>query len=239
MHNILILDDEDIIRQGIKKRIINFDLNIGTIYEGANGVEALEILKNNKVHIALVDINIPFINGLEFINQGIEVSKDTIFIIISGYDKFSYAQKAIEYGVFRYILKPINKKELKETLEEALTALEHCDLDEKEEYKPFIKCVIKELEENYRRCDYSLADLAQAVGFSDSYISKVLKKEIGLSFNEYLTNLRIEKAKEILTCEGRLTTVNEVAKRVGYSSQHYFSQVFKKHTGVAPSVYLG
>lgn len=239
MYNILILDDEEIIRQGIKKRVINFDLNIGAIYEGDNGVEALEILKSNKIHLTLVDINMPFLNGLDFIRQGKEISKDTVFIIISGYDNFSYAQKAIEYGVFRYILKPINKIELKETIESGLMSLNSFEEEEEGNYKPLIKSILKELQENYRRCDYSLTDLAETVGFSDSYISKALKKETGLSFNEYLTTLRIDKAKEILVCEGRLTSVNEVAKRVGYSSQHYFSQVFKKYTGVAPSTYLG
>ena len=56
-----------------------------------------------------------------------------------------------------------------------------------------------------------------------------------MSFNEYLTSIRINKANEILLGEGKLTTINEVASRVGYSNQHYFSQVFKKHTGKSPS----
>lgn len=59
MNNVLIIDDEELIRQGIKKRIISYELNIGTIFEGSNGIQALELLKNNKIHIALVDINIP------------------------------------------------------------------------------------------------------------------------------------------------------------------------------------
>ena len=48
-------------------------------------------------------------------------------------------------------------------------------------------------------------------------------------------SIRINKANEILLGEGKLTTINEVASRVGYSNQHYFSQVFKKHTGKSPS----
>lgn len=235
MNNILIIDDEELIRLGIKKRIINYELNIGTIFEGSNGVEALELLKNNKIHIALVDINIPFVNGLEFIREGMKISKDTIFIIISGYDKFSYAQKAIEYGVFRYILKPINKNQLKETLIEAINLLGETTDTEGEGINPLTQRIIEEVNSNYSNCEYSLLELAQKVGFSESYISKTLKKEVGMSFNEYLTNIRITMAKRILSSEGKLTTVNEVAKRVGYSNQHYFSQVFKKHCGVSPS----
>lgn len=235
MNNILIIDDEDLIRQGIKKRIIGYELNIGTIFEGNNGVQALELLKSNKIHIALVDINIPFISGLDFIGEGIKISKDTIFIIISGYDNFSYAQKAIEYGVFRYILKPINKNQLKETLEEAMNQISQTEVEGKEKINPVTKRILDELYLNYSNCDYSLLDLAYSVGFSESYVSKNLKKETGMTFNEYLTNIRINMAKDILMSEGRLTTVNEVAKRVGYSNQHYFSQVFKKHVGISPS----
>lgn len=235
MNNVLIIDDEELIRQGIKKRIISYELNIGTIFEGSNGVQALELLKNNKIHIALVDINIPFINGLEFIKEGIKLSRDTIFIIISGYDNFSYAQKAIEYGVFRYILKPINKNQLKETLIEAINLLGEKADENEEKLNPLTKRILTEVNNNYSNCEYSLLDLAKSVGFSESYISKTLKKDIGMTFNEYLTNIRIEMAKKILMTEGKLTTVNEVAKRVGYSNQHYFSQVFKKHIGATPS----
>ncbi|MEG2017150.1 MAG: response regulator [Clostridium sp.] len=235
MNNVLIIDDEELIRQGIKKRIISYELNIGTIFEGSNGIQALELLKNNKIHIALVDINIPFINGLEFIKEGIKLSRDTIFIIISGYDNFSYAQKAIEYGVFRYILKPINKNQLKETLIEAINLLGEKADENEENLNPLTKRILTEVNNNYSNCEYSLLDLAKSVGFSESYISKTLKKDIGMTFNEYLTNIKIEMAKKILMTEGKLTTVNEVAKRVGYSNQHYFSQVFKKHIGLTPS----
>lgn len=235
MNNVLIIDDEELIRQGIKKRIISYELNIGTIFEGSNGIQALELLKNNKINIALVDINIPFINGLEFIKEGIKLSRDTIFIIISGYDNFSYAQKAIEYGVFRYILKPINKNQLKETLIEAINLLGEKADENEENLNPLTKRILTEVNNNYSNCEYSLLDLAKSVGFSESYISKTLKKDIGMTFNEYLTNIRIEMAKKILMTEGKLTTVNEVAKRVGYSNQHYFSQVFKKHIGSTPS----
>lgn len=235
MNNVLIIDDEELIRQGIKKRIISYELNIGTIFEGSNGIQALELLKNNKIHIALVDINIPFINGLEFIKDGIKLSRDTIFIIISGYDNFSYAQKAIEYGVFRYILKPINKNQLKETLIEALNILGEKADESDDKLNPLTKRILTEVNNNYSNCEYSLLDLAKSVGFSESYISKTLKKDIGMTFNEYLTSIRIEMAKKILITEGKLTTVNEVAKRVGYSNQHYFSQVFKKHIGATPS----
>lgn len=235
MNNVLIIDDEELIRQGIKKRIISYELNIGTIFEGSNGIQALELLKNNKINIALVDINIPFINGLEFIKEGIKLSRDTIFIIISGYDNFSYAQKAIEYGVFRYILKPINKNQLKETLIEAINLLGEKADESDDKLNPLTKRILTEVNNNYSNCEYSLLDLAKSVGFSESYISKTLKKDIGMTFNEYLTSIRIEMAKKILMTEGKLTTVNEVAKRVGYSNQHYFSQVFKKHIGATPS----
>lgn len=235
MYNVLIVDDEERIRIGIKKRLIRFELPIGTIYEGENGIEALEKLKNYKIDIALVDINIPFLSGLDFIKKGKMLSKDTIFIIVSGYDNFSYARQAIEYGVFRYILKPIEKEELYNVLQAAIDLKNTFLSREIEDKNPLINKILEELKSNYSNCAYSLSYLAVTVGLSESYISKVLKKETGMSFNEYLTSIRINKANEILLGEGKLTTINEVASRVGYSNQHYFSQVFKKHTGKSPS----
>lgn len=137
--------------------------------------------------------------------------------------------------MFRYILKPINKNQLKETLIEAINLLGEKADENEENLNPLTKRILTEVNNNYSNCEYSLLDLAKSVGFSESYISKTLKKDIGMTFNEYLTNIRIEMAKKILMTEGKLTTVNEVAKRVGYSNQHYFSQVFKKHIGSTPS----
>ena len=116
--------------------------------------------------------------------------------------------------MFRYILKPINKNQLKETLIEAINLLGEKADENEENLNPLTKRILTEVNNNYSNCEYSLLDLAKSVGFSESYISKTLKKDIGMTFNEYLTNIRIEMAKKILMTEGKLTTLVRISKSI-------------------------
>ena len=80
-----------------------------------------------------------------------------------------------------------------------------------------------------------LEDVSSAVGFNATYFSALFKKETGQNFMDYLTELRINKSKELL-CRDALS-VQDVAERVGYRDLKYFSRLFKKNTGVSPSDY--
>ena len=80
-----------------------------------------------------------------------------------------------------------------------------------------------------------LEDVSTAVGFNATYFSTLFKKETGQNFMDYLTELRISKAKELLC--GEELSVQDVAEQVGYRDLKYFSRLFKKLTGVSPSDY--
>ncbi len=90
------------------------------------------------------------------------------------------------------------------------------------------------IEENYEK-NLSLQTVADAIDISKNYLSNLFKKELDITFVNYLTGFRIEKAKELLK-EGRLK-MYEVAEAVGYNDYAYFSQIFKKHTGVTLSAF--
>jgi len=81
--------------------------------------------------------------------------------------------------------------------------------------------------------DVSLESAAQAVGLSDCYLSKLFKKEEGLNFKNYVIQIRMEKAMELIR-EGKLN-VNEIAAAVGYENANYFSQTFHKYYGLTPN----
>ncbi len=81
-----------------------------------NGLESLELIKTHKPDIVITDIRMPGIDGIELIKLAKEIKSDLRFIIISGYKQFEYAQSAIKFGVSDYLLKPLNKNELNETL---------------------------------------------------------------------------------------------------------------------------
>lgn len=91
--------------------------------------------------------------------------------------------------------------------------------------KQYLKC-------HYQNSKLSLNEVASQINFSASHFSMVFSQEMGQTFKEYLTELRIDKARELL----RMTTLrsSEIAYQVGYNDPHYFSSVFKKNTGFSP-----
>lgn len=90
------------------------------------------------------------------------------------------------------------------------------------------------IQQHYREA-LRLEDVSSAVGFNATYFSTLFKKETGQNFVDYLTDLRIGKAKELLS--GEDLSVQDVAEMVGYQDLKYFSKLFKKLTGVSPSDY--
>lgn len=91
------------------------------------------------------------------------------------------------------------------------------------------------INENYKRDDMSLNTVASKVGISPSYFSAIFSAEMGQTFVEYLTQVRMEKAKELLMCSSMRTA--EIGYEVGYKDSHYFSYIFKKVTGCSPKEY--
>ena len=95
--------------------------------------------------------------------------------------------------------------------------------------------MIKYVEENYSDSELSLNAVADYIGFTPNHLSMVFSHETGQTFIKYLTNLRINKAKELLKCTSM--SLGEVGEAVGYADSHYFSYIFKKNTGMTPSAY--
>lgn len=106
MYKVLIADDEEIIRRGIAY-FLKKDPEIEVAGQAEDGELALELAQKVHPDLLFVDINMPFLNGLEFIEKLKEVQPDALIIVITGYDDFRYAQKALRLGVFDYLLKPL------------------------------------------------------------------------------------------------------------------------------------
>ncbi len=122
--SMLIVDDEELIRQGIIARLEYLDLKPQAIYEAENGFQALDILKKHKVDIVITDIRMADMDGLTLINKTIPLYPKIQFIILSGYAEFAYAEQAIRLGVKAYLLKPISNDALKKAIEDVLQKLE-------------------------------------------------------------------------------------------------------------------
>jgi len=117
MYKVLIVDDEPSIREGMTTLIEWEDFGFEVCGTAANGREALAKADELEPDLMLVDIRMPGINGLELIERIRETGSDCHFLILSGYSDFDYAKKAIGFRVDGYLLKPVDEKELCESLE--------------------------------------------------------------------------------------------------------------------------
>lgn len=104
-------------------------------------------------------------------------------------------------------------------------------------HKDVVKEVISFIENNYSNDELSLNTVAEYVGFSPNHLSTVFTKETGNNFIKYLTDYRMNKAKELLKCTSKRSS--EISIEVGYKDPHYFSSLFKKTQGVTPTQYRG
>ncbi len=141
MYKILIVDDEQGVRQAIVQTLCWQSEGYELIGEAKNGKEALEICENTLPDVIITDINMPYVNGLELLEAVKRYSPEPKVILLTAYDDFNYAQKAIKNNAYDYILKPITKEEmlkvlrkLKENLDKEI--LNHEDFEKlKEEFK--------------------------------------------------------------------------------------------------------
>lgn len=132
MFRVLIAEDELPLLRGIKRMIEVLDPDFSVVFCAANGQEALDYLTQHTVDVVFTDINMPLMDGLELLSQ-LSDRDDLRTVVISGYDSFSYAQKAIRFGTRSYLLKPIDRNELAELLWQFKTELSVRPYTEKRE----------------------------------------------------------------------------------------------------------
>ena len=235
MYSIMIVEDEYLVRQGIASLVNYEQFGMQVIAQAENGIEAWQKFQENPADILLTDINMPQMNGLELAKLVREQAPKCHIVFLTGYDDFDYARTAIKLGADDYLLKPFSKDDVEEMLAKVQTKLD------KERKKAQIQNLVdqgqhSELEEAIHErladSELSLKNLAFQLGFSPSYLSVLIKKELGLPFQDYLIQERMKKAKLLL-----LTTdlkIYEIAEQVGFEDMNYFSQRFKQVVGLTP-----
>ncbi|GAB2568737.1 response regulator transcription factor [Gracilibacillus alcaliphilus] len=131
MNRIVLVDDEQFVRQGIMTLIDWSKINYQVVGEASNGEDAVEIILKQEPDVVLTDIRMPVFDGLKLIQQvKKQASKVPKFIIISGYSDFEYAQQAVRLGVTDFILKPIDKQELETVLLDLTTIMAQAKIQE-------------------------------------------------------------------------------------------------------------
>jgi two-component system response regulator YesN len=121
MYRILVVDDEPMIRKGIAKLINQSAPGVVSTDIAENGVEALQKIAQHRPDFLFVDIRMPRMDGVELCQKVQELYQDIAIVVISGYSDFEYAQKCMSYGVKEYILKPVTRTGIAETIRKLLT----------------------------------------------------------------------------------------------------------------------
>ncbi|MGN1164909.1 MAG: helix-turn-helix domain-containing protein [Lachnospiraceae bacterium] len=233
---VLLVDDEIMIREGFK-RLFDWEAHdCEVIGEAADGVEALTKIDILNPDIAIMDINIPIMNGLKVIQISRIKHPDMAFVIVSGYDDFSYCREALRLQITDYILKPVNYEEFGACIDNLKIALfkRQSSKNEDQQEERAINGIIRYMQEHLEE-EVSLSVLAEEFHLSSQYISQLFKNEIGVNFLTYLTNIRMEKAKKLLLSTS--LSIAEVSEKSGYGDYRVFTKVFKKTEGVTPSQY--
>lgn len=257
MYNVMLVDDEEEVRIAIEKKINWAELDFNVVGSASNGFDALDMAIERHPDVVMTDINMPFMNGLQFSKQLKAELPDTKFVILSGYDEFEYAKEAIELSVEEYILKPVNSDELYQLFSRLKVRLD--DESEKRRnlenlqryYQESIKFFNDQtldsnvydlvekarnyILEHFNECDLSVDRICSVLNVTPNYFSTLFRKKTGDTFITYLTKLRMEKAKWLL--ENTDEKAYMIAGMVGYDEPNYFSYVFKKTYGISPSKY--
>ena len=123
MYKVVIIDDEPRIRRGIAHCMPWEKMGFALSGEAANGVEALELIRSVRPDLVITDIRMPDMDGLNLISMVHKEGIPSLFIVISGYAEFEYAQRALRYGVTDYILKPVDEEQLSQSVQNCLRQL--------------------------------------------------------------------------------------------------------------------
>ncbi len=226
---VVIIDDEKIILEGFTRLVRWDEIGCAVIATATDGVEGEALIKELRPDIVVTDINMPLVNGLDMIKSIHSDCPETCFIIISGYDDFSYMREALKLQVYDYLLKPVDFRQFEEIIRnlrtERFKELDKVDL---------IDHITAYIDEHYSK-PLSLQTLSEVFYLTPAYLSHYFKKKRGVNYYTYLTGVRINRACELLA--GSDMPIAQLASLVGVDDYRTFTKLFHRKKGVSPSEY--
>lgn len=258
MYHVIVIEDEELLRKGLILTTDWASLSLRVIGEADNGIDGELLARKLRPDIIIADVAMPGIDGLEMIRRLHEDLPLTEFLIISGHAEFSFAQKALTFGVRGYILKPIDSTILITHLQKAVSAIERHKGEQAKEKRAeqimngmkkfpslaigsntdyrdkYIQEAISVIEKHYKE-HLTANDIATSMQVSERTLTNLFKERWGYTLLEYLTLYRMRKAVGFL--QEKELSVYEVASRVGYKDYRYFSKIFKATFSMTPTEY--
>lgn len=123
-YRVMLVDDEEEVREGIREKMDWKSYGFDLVAEAANGQEAWESAKTLALDVVITDVRMPFMNGLDLCHNLRTMFPDISLVILTGYDDFDYAKRAIQENVMEYILKPVNSSEFTELMKKVRKRLD-------------------------------------------------------------------------------------------------------------------
>ena len=250
--NLLIVDDEMFAIQGILDDVPWERLRFENIYTANSYAQAVNVLRSHKVDILLCDIEMPMGSGLDLVKWVREHYSNVECIFLTCHADFDFARQAIGLSCLGYILKPADTEEIVEILLKAENKLSSSG--ESRLFQEYGKLYVENMKEESRQPGeqdlvevvekyihthlseaLSLELLAEEVHISPTHLGRLFKKKNNMTVVDYITEKRMELAKELLRDPG--LTVSSVAAKVGYNNYSYFTRTFGKCTGQSPREY--
>ena len=249
-YRIIVIDDEPWALSYMKKIFDRRDLGFVICGTFSNAEAALKQLPVLSPHVIITDIQLPKITGLELLKTLRETVPECEVVIVSAYSDFSYAREAIRHHAFDYCVKPVSMHDAQLLLQRLFLQLQEkklnsstlpsCDMAAQTAPSDnlFADSSFQELlvyVKNHFTEHLLLKELAEQFSLTPNYCSSLFNRITGMTFSQYLTKLRMEKASTLL--ENKELTIREIAELTGYDDLIYFSKVFKKYYSLTPSQY--
>lgn len=249
--NVLIVDDQPEVVESMKTGVNWARLGAEQVFTAYSVKEARGIFERERIDILLCDIEMPPTNGFVLLRWVQERFSGVVCIFLTAHAEFEYAQEAVKLGSFDYILQPAPYAEIEAAVERAACKVREAENERR--YEAYVRYHGEEDGEAESRTertpvqramdyirrnidrDLSRAEIAEAIYLNPEYLSRLFKRETGSSLNDYILTEKMRTAQSLLGDTN--IPVSLIATKVGYSNFSYFSQVFKKYTGLSPLEY--
>lgn len=244
MYTLMIVDDESAILEGISRLLDWKALGFDQIRTAKSSFEVISHVVDWKPDICLMDVCIGNEYGYELITRLSEMGVRSNYIMMSGYDEFTYACEALRCGALDYLLKPIDGGKLLQRVRQIIIEKLNGTIPEEvagesdpilkrpyPEMSPLIRKIVMIVAMEYGQ-NLSLKNIADRFRMNPTYLGQIFIRETGMKFTEYLMMYRMQAARSrIIETDDKIA---EIAAGVGYTNMNYFHRHFHNYYGVSP-----
>lgn len=251
MYRLIIADDEAITIAAIQKIVGRHFEQIAVAGKAANGQQAIDRAVEANADIAILDIEMPLLNGIEAGRQIREQLSHCQVIYLTAYAEFEYARQAVTLGASDFLLKPIEEELLVQTLRRTMERLGSKPLQARHYTQAYesggdVPAVAGDragklalaarryIDKRYMQ-DLSVESIAENLQISPNYFNRIFKSAFGIACMDHVIQVRMQRGRQLL--EDPVLTIKEVSVLVGYSDANYFAKLFKKKVGLTPTEY--